>query len=58
MSEDPIVKEVRDAGQRLFEKSGGTMKSFMDMLKREAAKREKRALEKKASRYPRNGPKQ
>jgi hypothetical protein len=50
MNEDPIVKEVRDAGQKMFEQSGGTMKSFMAMLKREAAKREKRDAEKKRSR--------
>lgn len=53
MNEDPIVKEVREAGQRLFEQSGGTMKSFMAMLKREAAMREKRAVEKKRSSRPR-----
>jgi hypothetical protein len=43
MKSDPIVKEVREAGRKLFERSGGTMKSFVEMLIREQAK-EKRPV--------------
>jgi hypothetical protein len=38
MKEDPFVKEVREAGKKLFRESGGTLDSFVEMLKREEAK--------------------
>jgi predicted nucleic acid-binding protein len=38
MRKDPIVEEVRRAGQKLFEEAGGTMKGFFEMLRREEAK--------------------
>lgn len=38
MIDDPIVREVREAGQRLFEESGGTLESICEMLRREEAK--------------------
>ena len=46
MKDDPIVKEVREAGQKLFEQSGGTMKSFVEMLIREQAKENRPVFQK------------
>jgi hypothetical protein len=49
MKDDPIVKEVREAGQKLFERSGGTMKSFVEMLIREQAKDKRPVFQRTAS---------
>ena len=37
MKDDPIVREVREAGQKLVEESGGTLDSFFDMLMKRQA---------------------
>jgi hypothetical protein len=46
MKDDPIVKEVREAGQKLFERSGGTTRSFVEMLIREQAKENRPVFQK------------
>ncbi len=38
MKDDPIVKEVRAAGRKLLERSGGTYDSLVAMIRREEAK--------------------
>jgi len=38
MKDDPIIKEVRKARQKLWEESGGTVKSYFEMLRRAEAK--------------------
>jgi len=43
MKDDPIVREARAAGKKLFEQSGGTFESLVEMLRREEAK-EKRPI--------------
>jgi len=52
MIDDPIVKEVREAGQKLFEESGGTMESFVRMLMKRQKERKWPVFRQPAQRAP------
>jgi len=52
MIHDPIVKEVREAGQKLFEEAGGTMKGFCEMLRRKEKERKWPVFRRAARRSP------
>jgi hypothetical protein len=52
MKDDPIVKEVREAGQKLFEESGGTMDSFVKMLMKRQKERKWPVFRRPARRSP------
>jgi len=39
MIDDPIIKEVREAGQKLFEEAGGTLEGYFKMLRQREKER-------------------
>jgi len=50
MKNDPVVEDVRNAGPKPFEESGGTVKPYFEMLRREEAKDKRPIFRRTASR--------
>jgi len=49
---NPIVKEAREAGQRLVDEAGGTLEGYFELLRRREKERKWPVFRKRARRSP------
>jgi hypothetical protein len=52
MRNDPIVKEAREAGQRLVDEAGGTLEGYFELLRRREKERKWPVFRKRHRRSP------